>query len=177
MKSQTKTNDIQIWVIRAGEGGEAHDLFMKQNLIVLSHTKMGDLRLLPKERLAFYDAYASRHPEKGRVSIRGIGGKFFRYMHEVKIEDQVLYPCIRDKRIYIGNVTSEYRYDPSLNSQFPHHRNVNWHVAIPKNSLSESAQRELGAARTFFRYKNHAEEIQRLLAKNLKPGRPNNSFQ
>ena len=120
-------NEIQnplTWVIRAGKQGNAHNIFIKSNLIVLSDDKLGDLRLLPKERSAFKTAYGSQHPGKTQVAIGGISGKYFRFVHEVKIDDQIIYPCIREKRIYLGKVSSCYRYDLSLDPQFPHQRSV-----------------------------------------------------
>lgn len=167
MKTPSHSKQSLAWGIRAGKNGEAHDLFIKCSLIVLSDADLGDLRLLPKERSAFYDAYGSRHSEEGRVAIRGIGGKFFRFVHEVQIGDLMLYPCIRDKQIYVGEVTGAYYYDHSHDLNFPHRRTIKWLVALPKKSISEFARRELGAARTFFCFKTHMKEIQQLLVRKL----------
>ena len=163
--TNSRSNEKTIWAIRAGQKAAAHKLFIENRLIALADAGLGDLRALPKERRAFYGAYGSRHPAEGRVAICGIGGKFFRFVHEVRNGDLVLYPCLLDKMIYFGFVTGSYLYDRSHNTNFPHCRKVRWEGSVPKKALSESARRELGAARTFFRFKNHTQEIRGLMTK------------
>lgn len=154
-----------LWVIRAGKNSEAHQLFIENGLIVLARQDMGNLRLLQKERTAFYAAYASHHHADGQVAIRGIGGKFFRFIHEVCVGNLILYPCRLDKRIYFGEVAGRYFYDDSHGEEYPHRRKVNWQGSFPKSALSEFGKRELGAARTFFRFTKNVEELIRLIAK------------
>jgi predicted Mrr-cat superfamily restriction endonuclease len=165
MKVTKQLKEKNIWAIRAGKNGNAHALFIEKNLIVLSDAGLGDLSILEPERSAFYEAFSSQHPDEGKVAVGGIGGKFFRFVHEMKTRDFVLYPCIKDKQVYIGQVTSSYRYDPTQDAAFPHQRCVKWICSVPKKSFSGFAQRELGAARTFFRFKSHVAEIHQLLAK------------
>jgi restriction system protein len=160
VKTHSKHSNKRTWVIRAGRNGSAHELFTHNNVVVLDDPNMGDLRLLPRVRSAFYDLYSSRHPEKDQVAVKGIGGKLFRFVHEVQIGDLMLYPCIVDQQIYIGETTSAYYHDQSLDSRFPHRRGIKWFIAIPKKSLSVFAQRELGAARTFFLFTTLSQEVQ-----------------
>jgi len=155
-----------MWVIRAGQNSAAHQFFIERGLIVLAKQDMGDLRRLPKERSAFYVAYAAHHPAGGREAISGIGGKFFRFIHEVCVGNLILYPCRLDKRIYFGEVAGAYFYDGSHGEEYPHRRKVRWQGSFPKSALSEFGRRELGAARTFFRFTKHVEELKRLIAKN-----------
>jgi len=161
-------NTKKIWVIRAGKKGDAHELFMNQGYIVLQAQKMGDLRKLAKNRKAFYGAYAANHPDDGSVSVSGIGGKFFRFEHEIRVGDLIVYACIFDKMIYIGKVKGEYFFDTASNNDFPHRRQVQWKGCFPKNILSESARRELGAARTLFAIKKNLPEILQTISKKAK---------
>jgi predicted Mrr-cat superfamily restriction endonuclease len=154
-----------VWAIRAGEKGAAHEIFVNQSLIVLPEQAMGDLSSLPPERVAFYEAFAAGGHKDNRTAVRGVGGKFFRFVHEMKVGDTVLYPCILDKKIHFGIIRGGYRYDAGLSEKFPHTRRVLWSGAFPKAVLSEYAKRELGAARTLFRVKTHVAEIRELLAK------------
>ena len=158
-----------IWVIRAGQNSAAHQLFLDNCLIVLAKQDMGDLRLIPKERSAFYATYASRHSDDGRVAITGIGGKFFRFIHEVRVGDLILYPCRLDKRIYFGEAIGTYYYNASPGEEHPHRRKVRWHGSFQKSALSISGRRELGAARTLFRFTKHVEALKRLIVKHRLP--------
>ena len=152
-------------MIRAGlesadHGSAAHSLFINDGVIVLIEQGMKDMRALPKDRQAFYTAYKSRHASEGITAIKGIGGKFFRFVHEVKVGDNILYPCRLDMKIYFGVVTGSYFYD-STRKEFPHSRCVSWLTSFPKKELSLYAKRELNTARTFFLLKKNAEEIRR----------------
>jgi restriction system protein len=151
------------WVVRAGKNGEANDLFLKKSLIVLSDPGLGDLKGLPAQRQSFYEAYENLRPNEKRAGITGIGGKFFRFVHEVKVGDQVIYSSLIDKQTYIGAVKSKYEYDVRMSLNFTHKRKVKWEYYFPKNLFSEYATRELNAARTFFEFKSNREELRKIL--------------
>lgn len=166
MRKKQKGAEQPFWVIRAGQKGAAHKSFMEGGVIALADPGLGNLSALERNRRAFYAAYKDRHPDVDRVAVSGIGGKFFRFIHEMQIGDYVLYPCIldNDRSIYFGVVAGSYSYNRSVDRWFPHRREVLWKCSIPKRRLSENAKRELGAARTFFRLIKHAHEIHELRA-------------
>jgi restriction system protein len=152
-----ESHAAKIWGIRAGRGGEAHDLFLGEGVIALADAGIGDLMKLERSREAFYGAYRRLHPTDTKVGSAGIGGKFFRFAHEVRVGDLAVYPASRDKNVYVGTVLSKYFFD--VKSSFPHRRIVRWKFIIPTSEFSSASRYELGAARTFFEFKNHAEEF------------------
>ena len=169
MTTKNKPESL-VWVIRAGKAGEndlAHKLFTEQNLLVLARQDMGNLRRFQKNRQAFCSAYALKHAEEGTVAIAGIGGKFFRFIHEMKNGDLVLYPSRFDKRVYFGEIIGSYFYNSTHSNDFPHCRKVHWIGSFQKASLSEGAARELGAARILFSFKSHIVEIFKLISKTV----------
>jgi restriction system protein len=157
------SNQRQTWVMRAGVNGEAKSLFLKSAVIALNEPGLGDLRALKADRLAFYEAYRRCDPNNTNTGISGIGGKFFRFVHEVKLNDMILFPSLMDKQVYFGCVTSEYFYAPNIDNKFPHQRKVQWDISFKKSELSVWAKRELGAARTFFEFKRNIEEVLNLI--------------
>ena len=164
MNSVKSTASSQsIWAIRAGKNGEVDELFLKHGQIVLSDPGLGDLSQLAPDRTTFYSAYRTLFPDAMETAVGGIGGKFFRFVHEIQIGDLVLYPSLKDRQVYIGKITGEYVFNPSLCFEFPHQRSVRWRYLVPKADLSQKAQRELGAARTFFKFKRHADEIKAMI--------------
>jgi len=137
MKNKTGPIGHSLWGIRAGllgEKSDAHDLFIKCGLMALKKQRMGDLRLLPKKRDAFYTAYESTHRDAGDVATRGIGGKFFRFIHEIQLGDNVLYPCRFDRSVYVGEVVGQYFYDDSINASLPHRRKGLLEGVVPKTN-------------------------------------------
>ena len=159
------TEKISMWTIRAGEKGAAHELVVSRGRIVLSDPGLGDLSKLERTEDAFYAAYRRCRPnETVRGSVCIAKGKFFRFVHEMKVGDVVLYLSTREKHVYVGDVKSGYIFDKSFSATYPHQREVDWKHVFPKTELSESARRGLGAARTFYRYKRDADEIRSVIA-------------
>jgi restriction system protein len=167
-------NDKSIWVIRAGRSGEtskaAHDIFVRKHQLVLDAQRMDDLRKLPEDRDSFYAAYRHAHPDAGIPAISGIGGKFFRFIHEIKVGDIVLYPWRIgpwriEKIVYIGFVAGPYRYSTKEYPDLPHIRKVRWIGSFTKKTLSLGAFRELGGARSLYLFKSHTSEIIDLMSK------------
>lgn len=154
MKSNS---DARFWAIRAGKGGDAHKLFLENGVIALEDAGLGDLSSFEATREHFYDAYRKLHPNETQTGTAGIGGKFYRFIHEISVGDCIVYPALADKRVYVAEVTGEYNFDVS--SMYPHQRTVQWTHSIPKSELSKRACQELGAARTFFEVKNNICEI------------------
>src|SRR5690348_12692940 len=100
-----------IWGIHAGTTGDADELFLKKNCVALGWVKVGDLSVLSPDREAFKAAVAKAYPEK-LSSVPVNAGQLFRFVHEMKRGDFVVYPSKRDRKIHLGRVEGEYRYDP-----------------------------------------------------------------
>lgn len=168
----SKTTHKNVWGIRAGKGGNAHELFLDGSVIALSDAGLGDLSILESTRDAFCSTYRKLHPDETRTGSAGIAGKFFRFSNEIEVGDLVLYPSLSNGTVYIGQVLGEYVYNKAVPADFPHQRRVKWKYTIPKRELSQTAQYELGAARTFFQFKKHVHEIEaKIIDKNVSPYR------
>ena len=149
-----------MWVIRAGERREAHDLLVSHGRVVLSDPGLGDLSFIDADREAFLAAYRLIRPDDSPTGSATIAkGKFFRFVHDMQVGDTVIYLSVKEQRIYVGRVTSAYFYDEEFSATYPHQRHVKWRTVFPKSLLSDSARGELGAARSFYMYKRHVNEI------------------
>jgi restriction system protein len=147
-----------VWTMRAGEKGSADDYFVNRNIVVLKGQGFEDLNQIESTRQAFYQVYSSKNPDVSRSAIAGIGGKFYRFVHEMKIGEFVLYPSLKNRMVYCGEIMGKYKFDHE-DKEFPHQREIRWITSFPKKNLSKKAQYELGAARTLYKYKNNIKEI------------------
>jgi restriction system protein len=147
-----------IWGIHAGRTGDAHNLFLSKSVVALGWVEMGDLSVLPASRDAFKVAVAKNYPHHKPGAIPNNAGQLFRFVHEMKQGDLVVYPSKSDRQIHIGEVTGDYVYDPQ-SAAYPHLRSVNWLKIVPRLKFSQGALYEIGAAMSFFQIKNYADEF------------------
>lgn len=83
--------ETTIWGIHAGELGQADGLF-KKNYVALGWSQMGDLGMLPADREAFKKKVAETYPDSKPGAIPDNAGQLFRFVHEMKPGDLIVYP-------------------------------------------------------------------------------------
>jgi restriction system protein len=155
----SKTAEMNLWGIHAGKTGDADTLFLKKNCVAVGWTKMGDLASLKHDREAFKARVAEVYPEKKPGAIPNNAGQLFRFVHEIKIGDIVVYPSKRDREVHLGRVEGHYTYDPKTEPGYPHVRAVKWLRNVPRTKFSQGALYEIGSAMSLFLVKNYADEF------------------
>lgn len=91
----------------------------------------------------------------------------FRFLHEVKVEDYVVFPSKINREVNIGQITGDYKYVPEEN-EYVQQRSVKWLKHLPRTMFSQGALYEIGAAMSFFTVKNYMEEFVSALEKDFK---------
>ncbi|HEX3943351.1 MAG TPA: hypothetical protein VHW69_04620 [Rhizomicrobium sp.] len=119
-----------VWGIHVGKTGDADELFFKGSCIALGWGKVPDLSKLPADREAFKDAVARAYPDKPRA-VPVNGGQLYRFVHEMKGGDFVVYPSKRDRQIHLARVEGDYRFSSSVEPTYPHQRAVTWLREVP----------------------------------------------
>jgi len=148
-----------LWGIHAGRAGEAGDLFIKHNVIALGWVEMGDLKILPPSREAFKKKLQEANPDKKEGYYPVASGQLYRFVHEAKNGDLVVFPNRFDRKIYIGEIIGEYKHNPTLDARFPQQRAIKWLSFFPRAEFSQGALYEIGSAMSFFQIKNFADEF------------------
>ncbi len=148
-----------LWGIHGGKSGEADELFLKHGVIAMGWSKLGDLGSFPPERDAFRRRLIEIEPNKKEGYYNIVAGQLFRFTHEAKLGDLVIYPSKRDRLIHMGEITGPFRYDTKANPSYPQHRPVKWLQERPRTVFSQGALYEIGSAMTFFQVKNFADEF------------------
>ena len=151
--------DTTIWGIHGGRTGDADTLFLKKDLIALGWLKIPDLGKLKADRESYKSAVISAYPDKKPGAIPVEAGQLFRFVHEMKVGDLVIYPSKRDRQIHIGQVEGPYKYNLKVDAAYPHQREVKWLKAFPRTNFSQGALYEVGAAMSLFLVKNYADEF------------------
>jgi len=134
-----------IWGIHAGRTGDADNLFLKHNVIALGWVEMGDVSSLAADRETFKTKLMKVRPDRKPGYYPTAGGQLFRFIHETKNGDLVIYPSKHDHRIHIGEIVGKYQYDTKPEPEYPQHRAVKWlktfpGQGFPKGRYTRSAQ-------------------------------------
>jgi restriction system protein len=149
-----------IWAIRAGGTGQADAIFIQQNQVALSSLELDDdISKLAPSRAAFKDALglgeAGRRPEALPMQ----AGQLYRFVHEVKIGDHIVYPRKTDRHIHWGEVCGPYVFQTDDPEGFGHRRGVRWIAKLPRDRFTPGALYELGAGLTLFEVKSFGDEL------------------
>src|SRR3989442_6157371 len=154
-----KATDISIWGIHAGKTGDADNLFLKKGCVALGWAKMADLAALKPDRDAFKTRLVEVYPEKKPGAIPNNAGQLFRFVHEMKPGDIIVYPSKHDRQVHLGRVEGPYTYDPAKDTGYPNSRSVKWARAVPRTRFSQGALYEIGSAMSLFQGKNYVDEF------------------
>jgi restriction system protein len=152
-------NEAALWGIHAGRTGDADALFLKHGCIAIGWNDMGDLSQLPADREAFKQRYVQAYPDAKKGGIATVSGIPFRFLHEMKHGDLVIYPSKQDKQVHIGRVIGPYAYSQDAIHRYPHRRKVAWLTHVPRLQFSQGALYEIGSALSLFQVKSYADEF------------------
>ena len=151
--------DTTLWGMHAGKIGEADVLFQKKHLIALGWPVVGDLSKLKADRESFKAKVSECYPNTKPGAVPVWAGLLFRFLHEMKTGDIIVYPSKHDRQIHLGEVAGDYKFDPKQDSEYPHLRPVKWLRSLPRTHFTQGALYEIGSAVSLFQVKNYADEF------------------
>lgn len=160
-------NGSKVWLVHAGSGGEAHQLFHERNVIAVGWGMVQDLRQLDPTRDAFKAAVAQAYPGIKPGALPIIAGQLYRFVHEMQPGDIVLYPPKGEQSVTFGRVEGHYHYDADVSAPsgdvYPHQRPVRWLKAVPRSLFSKDARNEMGGLQTLQLVKRNVAEVYKVL--------------
>jgi restriction system protein len=162
-------SDSTVWGIHAGRTGNADALFKQKRVIAIGWAKMGNLDLIPGNREAFKKRYEGAYPDAKPGAIPTASGVSFRFVHEMKPGDLVVYPSKTDKQVHIGRITGPYVHDESQEPSYPQRRSVEWLKSVPRTRFSQGALYEIGSALSMFQVKTYADEFRAVVEGKASP--------
>ena len=165
-------NETTVWGIHAGAASEADDLFLKGNCIAIGWVRVGNLSIIGADRETLKAKVAEAYPERKPGAIPVYAGVLYRFLHEMKPGDFVVYPSKRDRQVHIGRIEGPYRHDPSVHSHYANLRPVQWLRAVPRTQFTQGALYEIGSAVTLFQVRNYADEFLAAVERKAPPPPP-----
>jgi restriction system protein len=121
--------------------------------------ELGDLATLEASRDAFKAAFRAAYPDYKEGAIPVAAGVLYRFVHEMRPGDLVVYPYKPDSTLAFGRITGDYRWDATAETH-RHRRAVDWiESGVPRQTFSQAALYEIGSAVTLFTVKRHSKEF------------------
>lgn len=154
---KAKTANETLWGIHCFY--EMEPLFLEKNTIAVGWSELGDLSKTEATKAAIKELVAGAYPQKKPAGIANWAGQVYRFVHEMKIGDLVVFSAKSDRQVHIGRIEGPYTFAPRLSENSPHTRKVKWIRAVPRTNFSQGALYELGSALTLFQLKNYADEF------------------
>ena len=155
----------RIWGVRAGSFGQADHVFLDLNQIAISFAQDGgDASGLPATRGAFRLAVGEALERRARSNERPgptQANQLFRFVHEMRIGDRIIYPRKSDRTLRWGEIIGPYMFDRDRSCEFAHRRPVAWRGKLSRDMFSQGALYEIGSVMTLFEVKSFAAEFER----------------
>jgi restriction system protein len=137
-----------VWMIRAGQGGYLLNEFAK-GLVAIGWSQLGDLRTATtKEQLKTLCRQAYPKDKPGRVV--GAASVIHKFRNIIQIGDGVVTYDPSTREYLVGEITSDYRYEPGLIPGHPNIRDVNWSSRVSRDALEAGTRNSFGSTLTLF---------------------------
>lgn len=156
MENINISKDRVFWGIHAGHSGEVDSQFKDKKVIAIGWNEIGDLSNT-KTRDDIKELYKKAYPDDGIGTVAICAGAIYRFVHEIKKDDMIIFPSRVSRAILIGKIIGDYKYDK--NGTYFHTRNVEWLKTFPRTKFSQGALYEIGAAMALFQVRNNADEF------------------
>ena len=131
---------------------------IEKGFIAIGWAELGDLAKISMSRETLKTALAATYNAKpGAIPVNA--GVLFRFIHEMKKGDIVVYPSKPDRMVNIGLVEGDYAFDKTNTQTYPNQRKVKWLRQLPRTDFSADALHEIGSFITLFKVSNNADEF------------------
>ncbi len=157
---------MAVWLTRAGSHGEYEQRFLRDKRVYATWQKLRtDLAKL-KDRDELFDQMKSVYPDAKPKTIHNWVSQVWPFAHAMRKADLVVLPLKSQSSIYVGEVTSDYHFEPKADDPFFHWRSVKWiGESVPRSNFGKDLLHSLGAFMTICRIsRNNAETRIRTMA-------------
>jgi restriction system protein len=163
---------MAIWLTRAGSHGEFEQKFIQENRVYVTWDGLNiDISKL-SQREGLFQQMEHLYPSAKQKQIQNWVGQVWPFAHIMKKGDWVVLPLKSQPAIQIGEITSDYQYNPEGPDPYYHYRTVEWiGEAIPRPHFGQDLLYSFGAFLTICRVKrNNAEDrLIKMRANDWKP--------
>jgi len=166
---------MALFLARAGKFGEHENYFLENNEICmiwqeLAETNLTNIKNQDQLKEILINTYQDR-----LKSVPNWVSQIWVHINKMKVDDLVILPLKNNRKIAIGRIVSDYKFDPSK-SPYSHIRKVEWlEKEISRTSFDQDLLFSFGAFKTFCEInRNDAESRIKALLSGKKDNIKNN---
>ena len=150
---------MAVWLIRAGRDGEYEQKFIQDNRVYVTWDGLNvDLSAM-NDRSELVSAMTQRYAEAKAKTIANWVSQVWPFAQEIKKGDLVVLPLKSQRAIQVGEIETDYHFEPGGPDPYFHWRGVKWIAeAVPRANFGKDLLNTFGAFMTICRVqRNNAE--------------------
>ena len=144
-------NTRTLWFVRMSIDSDVAKRALAEGFICIGYADLGDAsRFTTRDEMRA--AVAQTWQEWSPKSVSSRYGQIFRFVHEMKIGDPVIFPIPGTREIAIGKITGDYRWEQEdtqlVEKGLTNLRSVEWLKTVPRIAFSQTALHSFGTLLT-----------------------------
>lgn len=161
-------NASRLWVVHISNHAKIAARAQREGFVCIGWTRIGDLTphdTRDKMKAAMHRAF----PDWSSGSVSSSYGQVFRFAHEMKVGDPIVYPVKGSREIMIGQIAGPYRWASDdrelMENDYANVRQVKWIKTVVRIAFSDAALHSFGSFSSVSTSDEHLEEVIAVLAK------------
>ena len=153
------SNEMTIWVARAGKHGERENLALDEKRAFIGWVELGDLSQVTS-REEIQRLLEEANPDVSLGSVRNHAGQVYNFVNSIEVGDILALPLKSRPAIAFAEVASKYEYLADNPEDARHSRKIKWiGDPVPRKNIDQDLLYSFGSILTVFRVtRNNAEE-------------------
>lgn len=135
------------WMVRAS-GGELVDDF-REGIVAIGWADVGDLTRATTQD-AIWKLYDAAYPDHTPPRAANDVAILHKFRSVIRVEDTVVSYDPGTRQYLVGEIRSDYLFDPHKLEDYPHIRKVEWGKPVSRDDLSKHSRNSLGSTLTLF---------------------------
>lgn len=157
-----------VWCIYPRRDVETYNFFLTENVISTGlGNDLGDLSQVEPSYATVKEKWQHKYWLQNPNTARTMASIVHRFAHVAQPGDYIIYPPTwKEKKIHVGEITSDYRFEKRQRLGYNDLRDVRWFATLNRQSFGKKALRNIAVPLAFFQIRKEPflKRLEKLLA-------------